>query len=111
MGDIRSDHQKVDVSTDTKGNIAVTPDFINSVFTHPNPFTHELAFSWTAASATTYQLTLFDAIGRQVGQQRGEVQKGGNTVQMDNLQDLSPGIYFYKMDIGGETFTGKILKQ
>ncbi len=79
---------------------------IKSVF--PNPFNPMTTISYSLASDQTVHFTMFDLKGRKVGEMTKQGNKGNNTVTW-NAEGLSSGIYFIRMNAGGEEETRKVM--
>lgn len=94
-----------EVSYSNAIEILVKPDGLSRVF--PNPFTETLNLQ-IQGMTTEANLTLFDQKGRKVLQFQPDVQ--GAEVQEIQVRHLPPGIYFYKIQNGTESSTGKIIR-
>lgn len=78
---------------------------------YPNPFTTQLSLDVSTTQAERYRLAIFDTQGRMLQSQEGQVQKGMNTIQVKQASELTRGIYFYRLNIGNELMTHKIVKE
>jgi len=81
---------------------------------HPNPFNPRTTVVFTAARAAEVRLTIHDAGGRLVRTLwDGDAQAGRNEVSFDGTGDdgrsLSSGVYFARVEMGGEVETGKLV--
>jgi len=77
---------------------------ISGITINPNPVISSDAatvrFEATASSMVT--LRIMDMAGRQVLQQQNRVNEGANSIQVNNLGKLQPGIYIIQMSNGEE---------
>lgn len=77
---------------------------ISGITINPNPVISSDAatvrFEATASSMVTLQI--MDMAGRQVLQQQNRVNEGANSIQVNNLGKLQPGIYIIQMSNGEE---------
>jgi hypothetical protein len=76
---------------------------------YPNPFNDFTNITYTLLNASTVDLSVYDITGRQVMRQSEGMQGIGEhniVFKKDNLQN---GIYFYRLNSGGNTFTGKMM--
>lgn len=87
-------------TNDVTGKIKITVS--------PNPFESEVLFKIEGVSGAT-ELALFNAAGQLVRQLKWEAQM--ISLQPVHLDNLSSGIYFYRLKNGGTVAGGKIVKQ
>ncbi len=76
---------------------------INGITLNPVPVRSSVAslrFSSTGTSAVN--LRVIDMAGKTVLQQQNKVYGGNNTISLNNLDRLQPGIYMLQMENGGE---------
>jgi flagellar hook assembly protein FlgD len=61
----------------------------------------------------SYELTVFDVAGRRVTSFRGVGSTGPNAVNWDGRDEaganLGSGVYYYTLQVGGKTATGKMV--
>ena len=75
----------------------------------PNPFTDKTSFNYTLNESTYVRLSIYDMIGREINiLNENKQDKGDHTIVME-AGNLRGGVYFYKMNIGNNTITGKIV--
>ncbi|GGG38253.1 T9SS type A sorting domain-containing protein [Hymenobacter glacieicola] len=78
----------------------------------PNPFTDALYLTMDANGASEANLTLVDLTGRVIRQQRVVLSAGSNSVALNNLTDLQPGVYLLRLaKSGNATETIRVVKQ
>ena len=76
---------------------------INGISIAPNPITNGMATVRLSASGTgTVELRVVDLAGKVVLRQQNQVYEGNNSISLNNLSRLMPGIYTLQM-IDGET--------
>jgi hypothetical protein len=97
-------------------------DYSNTVFiksaeaksilqTYPVPFSNQLNARIFTSSVEKMDISLFNAIGLLVKKQSIIPQKGLNTLQFDQLQQLSSGVYIFSVTQNGVTTRQKISKR
>lgn len=81
----------------------------------PNPFADAMSFSAKSMPASDVNITIFNIRGQQVNTFTAKTDINGE-VNLDwngkdkNGKNLESGVYLYKMDSAGKSFTGKIIK-
>ncbi|MHC1708760.1 MAG: T9SS type A sorting domain-containing protein [Bacteroidales bacterium] len=73
---------------------------------YPNPVSDILTISFVPLLGNTVELTVLDVTGREVIRQ--QAQQGIGEL---NIQDLSNGMYYIKLQAGTHILTGKFIKQ
>ncbi|MBU1936565.1 T9SS type A sorting domain-containing protein [bacterium] len=77
---------------------------------YPNPFNPETRIAYDVLDAGHVDLRVFDILGREVALLVDDVKQKGRHNIIFNAKDLPSGLYFYRIDIGGQfTSTQKIL--
>ena len=77
---------------------------------YPNPFNPETRIAYDVLEAGHVDLRVFDILGREVALLVDDVKLKGRHNIVFNAKDLPSGLYFYRIDIGGQfTSTQKIL--
>lgn len=66
----------------------------------PNPFNPSTMIQYTIADAQKVELKIYDLLGREVQTLVNDVQNPGSYNVMFNAQNLSSGIYFYRLTAG-----------
>jgi WD40 repeat protein len=67
----------------------------------PNPFNPVTQINYNIPADARVKIILFDAIGREVKTLVDKFQKGGGYSILLNAEDLSSGVYFYKISVTG----------
>jgi hypothetical protein len=85
-----------------------------SVVNYPNPFTEVTNISFTLQESSKVQLDIFNQMGQLIYTIADENMTAGNHVKSWNATNRSGprvnnGIYFYKLSIGSQINSGKIL--
>ncbi|MEI6821537.1 MAG: T9SS type A sorting domain-containing protein [Bacteroidota bacterium] len=71
--------------------------------------TDKTSFNYTLNESTNVRLSIYDMIGREINILiESKQDKGDHTIVME-AGNLRGGVYFYKMNIGNNTITGKIV--
>jgi len=76
---------------------------------YPNPFNPTTAISFQLPAYSHVKLKVFDLLGREVATLVNEEKAPGNYEVIFNAQNLSSGIYFYRMEAGSFSQTKKLL--
>ena len=81
---------------------------------YPNPFSNSTAISYKLNKQTDVQLTIFDALGREVRKFNISSQNAGiHGILWDARNNfgakLASGVYFYRMQVGNKTLTKKMV--
>jgi hypothetical protein len=82
----------------------------NGISVHPNPFAATVDITLIASVDAVVQIEIADIQGRNINSVHANVIKGTNTVSIDHLDTLQPGVYFAKISIDGETQVVKLIK-
>ena len=69
----------------------------------PNPFNPSTMIQYTLAEAQNVELKIYDLLGREVQTLVNTAQNPGSYNVMFNAQNLSSGVYFYKLTAGSFT--------
>jgi hypothetical protein len=75
---------------------------------YPNPFNPSTTINYQVPSAGQVKLVVFDALGRQVSSLVNEFQNAGSHSIVFNANNLSSGIYLYRLTAGSVTLTKKM---
>jgi oligosaccharide 4-alpha-D-glucosyltransferase len=95
------------VGSSVPGRAAAARSFTLSA--HPNPFNASTIIEFELPSARRVQVTVFDALGRQVAVLADEhLSAGRHTCRLD-AHDWSSGIYFCRLTTGKQTLTARLL--
>ncbi|MCD4701012.1 MAG: T9SS type A sorting domain-containing protein [Candidatus Aegiribacteria sp.] len=82
---------------------------INSIRNYPNPFGSQTAFVYSLSGACEVSIRIFDIRGRLIGELiQGEQIPGTYSVNW-SPSDVDSGMYFYRINAGSSTETGRCL--
>jgi len=85
----------------TKATFALMPNY-------PNPVHERTNFSFSLPRASDYTLRVYNVAGQAVKTFNGQGQAGPNTVAW-NAAGVGAGVYFYQLNAGGQSATGKLV--
>lgn len=89
-------------------NTGIPRDF-SLLQNYPNPFNPSTKIRYDLAKTGIVKLTVYDQLGRQVAELvNGSRNAGAYEVEF-NGSNLASGIYFYKLEVPGQTFTKKMI--
>ncbi|PTX19317.1 putative secreted protein (Por secretion system target) [Pontibacter mucosus] len=77
----------------------------------PNPFTTKITLDIAAENSGQVQVTMWNAVGRQLMEQTVVVEEGFNTVNLDIRGDLPHGVYFLRVYLDGKMHQIKMLRE
>jgi hypothetical protein len=95
------------------GDDVIENPFSISLF--PNPMKDKTTISFSAKKIGAYEFSIFNIKGQKVFEKRNEIVSLGQhqitwTGKDFNNQEVTPGVYLYRLKIGEEAQTGKTLK-
>ena len=76
---------------------------------YPNPFNPQTTIRYALPAASPVRLAVFDVLGREVDRLVDEVMPAGVYDVVFEARDLPSGVYFYRLEAGATTQTGKML--
>ena len=76
---------------------------------YPNPFNPSTKISWQSPVGSHQTLEVFDALGKEVVTLVDEYKLAGRYEVEFNTEDLSSGIYFYRLQAGAFNETKKMI--
>jgi len=82
----------------------------SSLLVFPNPFTSNVQINLQLEKTGTVQIALYDAGGRQVKKLERQGMAGNNTIVINDLSMLQPGVYLIKITTGDHTVFEKLIK-
>ena len=85
------------------------PD-VPEVKAFPNPFSDQVKFSIYSPEASRNTLSIYTIDGKEVIQQKMNINTGWNEVDLP-MQELNTGLYYYRLTLGSETMSGKLIKK
>ncbi|MNL24137.1 hypothetical protein D3C87_1455600 [compost metagenome] len=80
--------------------------------TYPNPFNETINTSVTLKEASVATVELFDITGKAMAQTKASLNAGTHSLQLNGLQNITPGVYFMTTSINGQKTDSKtVIKQ
>ncbi|MBU8934462.1 MAG: T9SS type A sorting domain-containing protein [candidate division Zixibacteria bacterium] len=80
---------------------------------YPNPFNGSTTIPFYVPQSTTVELVIYNMLGQQVHHQASHFYEGDQVLTWDGTSDagqpVASGIYFYRITIGDETHTRKMM--
>ena len=89
-------------------NSVTLPEIPSIIYNYPNPFNARTNIFFTLSNDSKVALTIFNLIGQQIDEIKGDFKSGENSINW-NAADKPSGIYFYKLQTSGGTLTNKML--
>lgn len=77
---------------------------------YPNPFTSQTAIEIMLERGQFVQLDIFDALGREIDRLAAEYYPAGRHSFRFHSYDLSPGLYFYRVQLRDQMFVGTMIR-
>ncbi len=91
--------------TDVKEN----PDKYYSSTAYTNSFHNSTVIEYDVQETNSVKLSVFDAYGNEVSGFGSKLHTPGEYQYVFDAENVSPGIYFYKLQIGNKIETGKLV--
>ena len=91
------------------GNSSLLPLYFELQQNYPNPFNPATQINYSLASDGPVRIVVFDAMGNEIETLVDKTEKTGNYSVTFDGQNLSSGIYFYRMTAGSYIVTKKML--
>ena len=85
------------------------PEAFEVIPWHPNPFNAQSELNYTLPAAAQVNLSIFDLTGAVISTLVDGRQEAGRYRMEFNGSGLATGVYFYRMQIGDEINSGKLL--
>ena len=97
------------VTTKVKTQVNETPVNFALNQNYPNPFNPSTVISYQLPSNSRVSLKIYDILGREVASLIEGYQTAGVHQAQFNAQNLSSGVYFYRLSAPGQDFVKKML--
>jgi hypothetical protein len=92
------------------GNVSsIIPDKFYLNQNYPNPFNPSTTIKYGLKKQSNVELTIYDAIGRQIKTLVKNSQPAGSYEVTFNAQELSSGVYFYRLTTSEYVETKKMM--
>jgi hypothetical protein len=76
---------------------------------YPNPFNPSTVINYTVAKEGFVKIAVFDILGREVALPVNKYRRSGRYSVVFNAENLSSGMYFYRIEANGFTATKKMM--
>jgi len=76
---------------------------------YPNPFNPSTKIQYTLKNSGNVRLSVYDLLGREVAVLVNGVRSAGSHEVTFSRPDLGSGVYFYKLEAGGQVITKKMV--
>jgi hypothetical protein len=76
---------------------------------YPNPFSDRVTFEFVPGSDGHARLEIFNMLGQKISTLLDRPVEKGNLQRIGYEPATTPGILFYKLSLGTETYNGKLL--
>lgn len=83
---------------------------INNFAVFPNPFNNSLFVNLESNVSGNAQVTIVNLLGKTIASESIVVNKGSNQVELEFVKLVNEGIYFIKVEIGGQVTAVKVVK-
>ncbi|MBT8401635.1 MAG: T9SS type A sorting domain-containing protein, partial [Rhodothermia bacterium] len=82
------------------------------VVAYPNPFTSSVNFQLSSSGPVPHaELRIYDVLGREVAAPfAGKLDDGANRIAW-HTQDLASGVYLYRLSVGLDMVTGRLVRR
>jgi hypothetical protein len=94
------------LSDKNKQNILTQP-----LTVYPNPFNSDLNVRVDVSADGNVNMNLVDVTGKTLVSKNVPMTKGYNQTSLEGVSDLKTGIYFLTIEMNGQTFVQKVVKQ
>ncbi len=99
----------IEYTTAAIGDESALPDQIALSQNYPNPFNARTSISFTLSEKSKVKLDIYDILGRKLQTLHNGIQNAGEHTLNWNAENLSSGIYFYKLTTGEFEQTRKMI--
>jgi len=89
--------------------ISILPESFTLVQNYPNPFNAQTIISYNLPTSSDVTIDIYDILGRKITTLVDKKQPAGSYHAVWNSEDISSGVYFYKIQAGNYTDTRKML--
>jgi len=96
----------VGVKDDVHGSL---PNLTRLNQNYPNPFNASTLIKYELHQQSNVRINIYDILGRKIATIQDRLQPAGNHQVIWNAEDVSSGVYFYKIQAGDYTETKKMI--
>ena len=97
------------VTSNDYTGIDETPELFSLSQNYPNPFNPSTTISYTVPYTSFVKIKVYDSIGNLVAQLVNDEKESGTYREEFNINNLSSGVYFYKLEAGNFVDTKKMV--
>jgi trimeric autotransporter adhesin len=108
--------------TGTDANTPFTPAFMvlsdktksvtsEPLTVYPNPFNSELNVNLNLTTDGNIRMNLIDITGKTLISKEQKMNAGNNVTSLEGMANLTPGVYFLNIEMNGQSFVQKVVKQ
>jgi len=83
---------------------------VSGLAVSPNPAQDQVSFRFNLESRSSVRISLFDILGSEVAVVSNQTMSAGQNQIAYNVEALSTGTYFYRIQAGESIVTGKLIK-
>ncbi len=105
------DIQLTPIQTYVGNNAIDFPSDVMLAQNYPNPFNPETVISYKLSVTSSVKLVVYDLLGREVAVLVNEERPSGSYTVRWNAGNLPSGVYVYRLNIGKESHSGKMILQ
>jgi hypothetical protein len=95
--------------TSVENNSALLPGAFSLSQNYPNPFNPGTRISFDLPKESQVKIKVFDMLGNEIALLLDEVKPAGKHSVVFNGSNFSSGVYLYRMDIGNQVFSRKMV--
>jgi flagellar hook assembly protein FlgD len=88
----------------------MTKDYGLRITNNPNPFTESATFSYTLKESSPVILQIYNSFGQLLAEPLNTTQIKGDHQLQWNATNLPSGMYYYRIQAGSQTGSGKMVK-
>ena len=103
---LSTDYEPIIVGIDDEGSGSAPTQFALPT-NHPNPFNASTEISFGMPAPAKVEFIVFDILGREITSEVKLFGAGQHSI-IWNGSDKASGVYYYTLNIGAETYTGKM---
>jgi len=85
------------------------PSILDYSYCYPNPVNSQVNISFGIKQPGTVAIEIYDLLGRKTGSLINEFMTAGSHRVTWNAGDLPSGIYFYRLQAGGDSYHGRMV--
>ncbi|GJM32196.1 MAG: hypothetical protein DHS20C18_11970 [Saprospiraceae bacterium] len=91
-------------------NNTQTPTVSSTPLLVPNPFSNQTTLYFNLSKKSNVQIEITNSLGQRMDNYQATLSAGANSWTWQPASSLSAGIYWYKIKIDGQLYSGRLLK-